>query len=130
MTGLDQAQRDELRRRLEQDRETLRAEIDDIANNDVQAGAQYDPEQSGYGNHEAESGTEIYEQERNLALERNLEQQLADVEHALDKFAQGTYGICDVCGREIAPERLRVMPQAALCIDDAAKQQAQRVPQA
>jgi len=128
-TGLDQAQLDELRRRLEQDRDSLRTEIDD-ADNQVQAGVQYDPEQSGYGNHEAESGTEIYEQERNLALERNLEQQLADVEHALDKFAQGTYGICDVCGREIAPERLRVMPQAALCIDDAAKQQAQRVPQA
>lgn len=123
MTGLDQTQLDELRGHLESDRDSLRVEIDDIANNDVQAGVQYDAEQSGYGNHEAEAGTELYEQERNLALERNLEQQLADVEHALDKFARGTYGICDVCGREIAPERLQAMPQAALCIDDAAKQQ-------
>lgn len=126
MIKMEQAQLDELRRRLEQDRDNLRAEIDDIQNNDVIAGVQYDPEQSGYGNHEAEAGTETYEQERNLSLERNLQEQLAEVEHALDKFAQGTYGICDVCGREIAPERLRAYPQAALCIDDQAKQEAQQ----
>ncbi len=127
MTGLDQAQLDELRGRLERDRDNLRAEVDDISTNEVQAGVQYDPEQSGYGNHEAESGTELYEQERNLALERNLQEQLAEVEHALDKVAQGTYGICDVCGKDINPERLQAMPQAALCIDDASKRQARQV---
>src|SRR5579875_576494 len=103
MIKMEQAQLDELRRRLEQGRDNLRGEIDMIQG-DVEAGSQYDPEHMSQGNHPAETGTELFNQERDLALERNLQEQLAEVEHALDKFAQGTYGICDICGREIAPE--------------------------
>lgn len=116
MISIDPSQLDELRRRLEADRESLRAEIQRIEDEDIHAENQYDPEFSGYGNHMAETGTEIYEQERNLSIEQNLQQQLTDVEHALAKCEQGTYGICDNCGKEIPLERLQAFPQAALCI--------------
>ena len=65
----------------------------------------------------AETGTEIYEQERNLSVDQSLQQQLSDVERALQKFEDGTYGICDNCGKEIALERLQALPQATLCIN-------------
>jgi DnaK suppressor protein len=117
MASIDQAQLDELHRRLEQDRDSLSAEIDRIQSQEVNAEEQYDPEFSGYGNHMAETGTEIYEQERNLSIEQSLQQQLAEVEHALQKFEDGTYGICDNCGKEIPLERLQAFPQATLCID-------------
>ena len=117
MIAMEQSRLDELPRRLEQDRADLRAQIEQIENEDVHAENQYDPEFSGYGNHMAETGTEIFEQERNLSVEQSLQQQLADVEHALSKFGEGTYGICDNCGKEIMPERLQALPQAALCID-------------
>jgi DnaK suppressor protein len=117
MISIDQAQLDELRRRLEADRDSLKSEIDRIENEDVHAENQYDPEFSGYGNHMAETATEIYEQERNLSIEQNLQQQLAEVERALTKFDEGTYGICDNCGKEIPLERLQAFPQATLCID-------------
>lgn len=126
MIGMEQAQLAELRRRLEQDRDDLNAQIEQIENEDVHAENQYDPEFSGYGNHMAETGTEIYEQERNLSLEQALKQQLAEVEHALAKFEGGTYGICDNCGKEISSERLEALPQAALCINCKGLLEAQR----
>jgi DnaK suppressor protein len=44
--------------------------------------------------------------------ELDLEDQLAEVEHALDKFALGTYGRCEECGEPIALARLRAFPEA------------------
>lgn len=128
MVGMDKAQLDELRRRLEQDRDSLRAEIEQNDAENVRVGAdaatnQYDPEFSGYGTHMAETGTEIYEQERNLAIDNSMQHQLDGIERALTKFDAGSYGICDNCGQPIAPERLQAFPQAALCITCASKLQ-------
>src|SRR5262249_26262338 len=44
--------------------------------------------------------------------ELNLDDQLAEVEHALGKFALGTYGLCERCGEPIELARLRVFPEA------------------
>jgi RNA polymerase-binding transcription factor DksA len=44
--------------------------------------------------------------------ELNLEDQLAEVEHALGKFALGTYGRCELCGEPIPLTRLRAFPEA------------------
>lgn len=41
---------------------------------------------------------------------------LADVTRALDKFDEGSYGICDRCGVAIPPERLEILPWAVLCV--------------
>lgn len=41
---------------------------------------------------------------------------LADVTRALDKFDEGSYGVCDRCGVEIPPERLEILPWAVLCV--------------
>ena len=41
---------------------------------------------------------------------------LADVTRALEKFEEGSYGLCDRCGVEIPPERLEILPWAALCV--------------
>jgi RNA polymerase-binding transcription factor len=55
------------------------------------------------------------------ALEENSEQVLAEVDAALKRIDEGSYGSCAVCGKEIAPARLEARPWAALCIDDARK---------
>ena len=52
-------------------------------------------------------------------LEENSGQVLAEIDVALRRIEEGTYGICTVCGKEIAPERLEAYPWASLCIDDA-----------
>ena len=52
-----------------------------------------------------------------ISVARALRSNLRDVDRALAKMDAGTYGRCERCGREIAPERLEALPWAMLCID-------------
>jgi DnaK suppressor protein len=49
-----------------------------------------------------------------------VEAELADVEHALRRITEGTYGVCEACGRPIDVDRLEAMPAARLCVEDQA----------
>ncbi len=77
-------------------------------------------EGSPFGKREEEA-TESFELEKRLAVEKQIRDHLAEVEHALDKFAKGTYGLCDSCGQSIATDRLEALPQASLCVNCKAK---------
>ncbi len=70
----------------------------------------------GYGNHMADDATEAYEQAKELALHQNAKQLLAQVTVALERFDQGTYGICERCRAEIDPARLKALPYVTLCL--------------
>lgn len=83
-------------------------------------------EGSPFGKREEEA-TESLEFEKRLALEKQLYEQLADIEHALRKIKDGTYGLCDSCGKPIAENRLEALPQASLCIECKAKNAKTRV---
>ena len=78
-------------------------------------------EGSPFGKREEEA-TESLELERRLALEKQIRDQLADVEHALHKFEEETYGLCEGCGQPIDPARLEALPQAKLCLNCKASQ--------
>ena len=78
-------------------------------------------EGSPFGKREEEA-TESLEFEKRLALEKRIREQLAEVEHALNKFEEGTYGLCDICGEPIDPARLEALPQANLCLKCKAQQ--------
>src|SRR6476469_7215183 len=69
-----------------------------------------------YGS-QAAAASQVFEQQRDLALRDRNEQHLAQVDAALVRLDHGTYGSCASCGRPIAPERLEAIPWAALCID-------------
>jgi DnaK suppressor protein len=97
-----------LRSFLESERTRLVAEIAHI---DARGGANL-----GYGNHMADDASEAFEQAKDLALRRNAQQLLTKVEDALERFEQGTYGICEQCGAEIDPARLKALPYATLCL--------------
>ncbi len=84
------------------------------------------PTDSHYGNHAADRATDTYEEEKALGLRSHFEGELLDVEDALRRIDDGTYGKCAECGREIAPERLEAMPAARLCIDCQSKVKARR----
>lgn len=73
-------------------------------------------EGSPFGKREEEA-TETLELEKRLTLENRIRQELAAVEHALEKFEKGKYGLCENCGQPIDPERLEVLPQASLCMN-------------
>jgi len=72
-------------------------------------------EGSPFGKREEEA-TETMELEKRLTLENRIRQEMSGIDHALEKFEKGTYGLCENCGQPIDPERLEVLPQAAYCM--------------
>jgi DnaK suppressor protein len=76
---------------------------------------------AGTDNHVGDTATATLGREIDYTLGENSEHVLAEINAALKRIEEGTYGICAVCGKEIAQERLEAYPWAALCIDDARK---------
>jgi RNA polymerase-binding protein DksA len=70
-------------------------------------------------NHLGETATATLDREIDFTLGENSEQVLSEIDAALKRIEEGTYGICTKCGKEIAPERLEAYPWASLCIEDA-----------
>ena len=74
------------------------------------------PGQMTYGS-QAAAASQVFAQQRDLALRDRATQQLELVEAALARLDAGTYGVCQRCGRPIAAERLAALPWAAHCIE-------------
>ena len=108
-----------LRAKLESERKRLGEELEQLQSSGSSPNERR--EGSPFGKREEEA-TEVLELEKRLALEKRIREDLASVEHALDKFEKGTYGRCDVCGQQIAHARLEALPQASLCVSCKSKQ--------
>ena len=65
-----------------------------------------------YDQHPADQGSEMFEREKDLAILEALEGDLAEIEAALARLDEGTYGIDEVTGDPIDPERLDALPTA------------------
>ena len=79
-------------------------------------------ETAGYGNGVGEAASETSSQERDLALIDNLEHARGQVESALGRIEDGTYGTCQTCGQPIPRERLEALPFAGQCISCKSKE--------
>ncbi|MGY1806807.1 TraR/DksA family transcriptional regulator [Blastococcus sp. SYSU D00669] len=66
--------------------------------------------------HDPEGATIAFERQQVAALLESARRRLTDVEAALARRAAGGYGVCEVCGGAIAPERLAARPAARTCI--------------
>jgi RNA polymerase-binding protein DksA len=72
-------------------------------------------------NHLGDLATATLNREIDYGLEQDAGQVLAEIEAALKRIDDGTYGSCGGCGKEIPAERLEAVPWARLCIEDARK---------
>jgi DnaK suppressor protein len=77
-------------------------------------------ELSSLDQHPADIGTETFEREKDLSVLEQVEAELADIEHALKRLDDGTYGTCEACGKPIDDARLEALPAARFCLDDQA----------
>jgi RNA polymerase-binding transcription factor DksA len=114
---------DQVRQRLADERERLagvRSTFDDEGLTE-QSESDSVGELSSYDQHQADMGTETFEREKDLSILEQVEAELADVEHALRRLDDGTYGTCEVCGKVIPDERLEAMPAARLCLEHQAE---------
>ena len=98
---------DAARAALLAERSRLQAEIAETVNT---------PDAMTYGS-QAAAASQVFEQQRDLALRDRASQHLEMVDAALGRLDRGTFGTCQRCDRTIAPERLEALPWAAHCID-------------
>jgi len=109
----------ELKDILEQEKKTLIAELNTFAQPDQELAGNWDAKYLDLGNDQEDNSQETTEYATRLPLEHQLEKRLQDIEEALKKLDQGTYGFCEVCSELIDIARLRVNPEARTCVKHA-----------
>jgi RNA polymerase-binding protein DksA len=103
----------ELRGELEADVVHLRQEIRDAEQEIV--GLLRDGG-DGAGNDQADVGSTTLERDHEMSLANNARDMLDQIERALARIEDGTYGICESCGNAIGKGRLQAFPRATLCV--------------
>jgi RNA polymerase-binding protein DksA len=105
------------RQALTEERQRIQAALDNLHEENPGSITDETGEDAVYDNHLADTATVTYDRELDYTLEENSEHMLAEIDAALHRIEDGTYGKCTNCGKEIAPERLEARPWATLCID-------------
>jgi DnaK suppressor protein len=70
----------------------------------------------GAGDDQADAGTKTFEREHEMSLANNARELLLQNERALARLNDGTYGVCERCGKPIGKLRLQAFPRATLCV--------------
>lgn len=83
--------------------------------NRISSQSNVDAELSTYDNHMADQATELYEQERDKAIDQAQLRQLEQINNALQKINDGSYGVCEACHQPIEAERLEAIPETKYC---------------
>jgi DnaK suppressor protein len=107
------AEMDELRGGLERDALHLQEEIRDAEQEIV---GLFRDGGDGAGNDQADVGSTTLERDHEMSLANNARDMLDQIERALSRIDDGTYGVCESCGHAIGKGRLQAFPRATLCV--------------
>lgn len=110
---------DAARHRLEADKDRVQGLIASLHGEGLDEEAADQVGDLPHVSHAAEQASETFEREKDFAILEQLERDLAEIEAALQRLDEGTYGIDEVSGEPIAPERLEAYPTARTNIDHA-----------
>ena len=112
------------RARLEEERDRLlRVRAGLVTEDGVIAGADT-TELSSADQHPGDSGTEVFEQEKNAALLESIDAELSEIEMAFERLERGTYGKSILSGEPIPDERLEAVPWARYTVEEQARAEA------
>jgi DnaK suppressor protein len=106
----------EIKKELLANKKEILDNLEDISHKDPHEADNLGSKFPEYGDKPDENAQEISDYTANSAAEKVLEKTLADIEGALKRIENGTYGICKYCGQVIAPKRLQARPVASACI--------------
>lgn len=110
--------REYFKKLLLEEKERLNNIIEKMNENDIgMTGRLSSTELSSYDNHPAELGTEVFNLGMNLNIKENGRNQIKEIERAVKKIENDTFGICERCKKEISNKRLETRPYVRLCID-------------
>lgn len=105
----------ELKGALEAERERLVAEIEEYEREGQETLSDVSGE-NNYRDHMADQGSATFARELDMTLEGQARESLAQIDRALTRIDEGTYGTCARCGAAIPRERLEAVPEAELCV--------------
>jgi DnaK suppressor protein len=111
----------EVRQELETEAAGLR---DDISTAESEIAARLGDAVGDAGDDSADAGAKTFQREHELALTQQARELLAQTERALSRISDGSYGVCESCGKAIGKARLQAFPRATLCV--ACKQREER----
>lgn len=114
---MDKHKMDELRQALERRRGEVQIEIDQMSDEMRTIGQAQDEESGALGNHLADDGSNVMEAERLTTMTGDMGEMLSQIDAALVRMDEGTYGTCQRCGKAINPERLEAAPYVAYDIE-------------
>jgi RNA polymerase-binding protein DksA len=113
----------EFKERLLGERQRLRQAVDNLQHEHGGSLGDETQELSFADNHPGDVATETFDRELDDGLEEGATRRLEQIDAALGRIEDGSYGTCAACGRPIGEERLRAVPWATLCIDDQRRQE-------
>lgn len=106
------------KKELEKELKTLEFELKTVGHKNPENSADWESDAKETDSEATEEGDVaegIVEYESNTAILKQLETQYNEVKQALERIASGTYGICEISGETIEPERLKANPSARTC---------------
>jgi DnaK suppressor protein len=109
----------DLRTRLESERGELAAQLTTIEDQAFAATQSDMSGDVGVDDESADAGTATFEREKELSIEQNVRDLIQKIDRALKRMDDGTYGICERCGKPIEKARIKALPYVDLCIKDA-----------
>ena len=110
---------DDFKKQLLEERAQLEKQLNEIEEANFQATQSEISGEGGFDEEFADAGSFTLERESALSIENNIRDLMQKIDHALERIAQGTFGICERCGKPVEKARIRALPYANLCIKDA-----------
>lgn len=110
------SEKTKIKKRLLEERERVVKEISEL-DEDLSKSVEESSGESTHDQHMAEAAAATLSREMDLSLESNARATLAQIDRALHKLDEGSYGLCDNCGLEIGVGRLEIAPSSTLCVD-------------
>jgi len=120
MTAIDT---DHFRHRLNEERQRVVDAIENIHTENPGSLSEETEEGTFQDNHLGDVATATFDREMASSLEENSTKVLGEIDEALRRIDEGTYGTCERCGKPIDRDRLEALPWATLCIEDKRKEE-------
>ena len=121
-TKLTKKELGDLRIRLEEERTQLDTQLTSIVEDSFAIAQSELAGDVGLDDESTDAGTATSEREKDLSIENNVRDLLQKIDRALKRMDDGSYGVCDICGKNIEKARVKALPYVDLCIKDAQAQ--------